>query len=348
MMKFLKYTFLTLLTLVVVLVGVLLIGSKMSYDSDLLHTHASSELPAFTVNTTDGLANIKLGNMTYRARVAGFDGNATKPLVILLHGFPVTSAMWIELLDPLAQAGYRVVAFDQRGYSPSARPEEISDYTVDKLVGDVLALADTLDADRFHLVGHDWGAGVGWAAVLAHPERIISWTGLSIAHPESFGEALANDPDQQSKSAYFAFFQMPWVPETVFSFNGFSALKAGIYNTMSEVQRTEYLKVFSEPGALTAALNWYRAMNSGPGALQYASLQVDTPTLFIWGNKDEAVGRVAIDAMAQYMDGPYTNIELDAGHWLMEDQPERIVAEILQHLSTVEETGVVEAGVVDR
>ena len=336
-MKFIKYTLVTLLSLVVVLVGVLLIGSRMSFDSDLHHTHASAELPALTPHAVDGLVNIEMGNMTYRARVAGFNGDASKPLVILLHGFPVTSAMWIELLNPLAQAGFRVVAFDQRGYSPLARPEQVNDYAVDKLVGDVLLLADVLEVDRFHLVGHDWGAGVGWAAILAHPERIISWTGLSIAHPESFSDALANDPDQQSRSAYFAFFQTPWLPETIFSFNGFSALNEGIYNTMSELQRTEYLEVFSEPGALTAALNWYRAMNSAPRALQFKSLMVSTPTLFIWGNKDEAVGRVAIDAMAQYMQGPYTNIELDAGHWLMEDQPERIVTEILQHLARVEE-----------
>jgi pimeloyl-ACP methyl ester carboxylesterase len=270
--------------------------------------------------------------MDFRARVAGFDGTPNKPVVILLHGFPVTSAMWIGLIDPLAKAGYRVVAYDQRGYSPGARPEDQSAYVIDELTSDVVAIANAIGADQFHLIGHDWGAAVGWATVLSYPERIISWTGLSIAHPAAFGEALVNDPDQQARSGYFALFQTPWVPETLFSFNNFRMLKAGVYDAMSAEQSAEYIQVFSEPGALTAALNWYRAMGAGPGSPDGMSSNVTAPTLFIWGNKDAAVGRAAIDAMAEYMKGPYRNIELDAGHWLMEDEPQRIVREVIEHL----------------
>lgn len=336
MLKFLKYTTITLVTLALVLIVSFIVSSKLSMDSELRHATASAALPPLTAISADGLVSISANDMSFRARVAGFDGDTNKPLVVLLHGFPVTSVMWIEVIDPLAQAGYRVIAFDQRGYSPHARPEDLADYAIGNLVSDVFAVAKSVGAARFHLVGHDWGAGVGWAALLSQPDSIISWTGLSIAHPAAFGDALVNDPDQQERSGYFAFFQTPWLPEIVFSFNDFSMLRTAIYASMSTEQEQEYIQVFSEPGALTAALNWYRAMTVGPGTQNTNSQEVEVPTLFIWGNKDEAVGRVAIDAMSNYMKGPYKNIELDAGHWLMEDNPTLITQELLQHIERYE------------
>lgn len=335
MFKFIKFAVVIVLVLLVGAVLVFAVGAKMSLDSDFLHTQAAKSLQELSPTSGDALVNISANGMNFRARVAGFDGTQNKPVVILLHGFPVTSAMWIGLINPLAKAGYRVVAFDQRGYSPGARPEEQSAYVIDELTSDVVAIANAIGADQFHLIGHDWGAAVGWATVLTYPERIISWTGLSIAHPAAFGEALLNDPDQQARSGYFAFFQTPWVPETLFGFNDFAMLREAIYSTMSKEQTAEYIHVFSEPGALTAALNWYRAMGAGPGTPDGMSPNVAAPTLFIWGNKDDAVGRAAIDAMAEYIKGPYRNIELDAGHWLMEDEPQRIVREVVQHLGDV-------------
>lgn len=328
--RIVKYAFIALLILVVGLFLVVTVSSRLAMDDDLAHTSSSKALNDFSPGIGDGIVNIAANDMSFRARVAGFDAT-DKQTVILLHGFPVTSAMWIDLIDPLAQAGFQVVAFDQRGYSPGARPSDLSAYELDKLTLDVTAIADAVGADKFHLVGHDWGAAVGWSTVLSHPERILSWTGLSIAHPAAFGEALNSDPDQQARSGYFAFFQTPWLPETLFSFNGFSLL-AGLYQPMTAEKRTEYISVFSEPGALTAALNWYRAMESALSNPNNLPTDVTAPTLFIWGNQDDAVGRVAIDAMAAYMKGPYRSIETDAGHWLLTDEPQRVVNEVLKHV----------------
>jgi pimeloyl-ACP methyl ester carboxylesterase len=332
-LKAIKWFLIAGLIALVAVAVLLSIGSYTSMDHDYLHTQATAALPEFTQDTTDGLVRIEAGDFEYRARVAGFEQGEQRPGVILLHGFPVTSAMWSAMIEPLADAGYRVVAFDQRGYSPGARPDGAENYIVPNLVADVLAVADAVGFEEFHLVGHDWGAGVGWSTVMTAPERIITWTGISIAHPAAFSAALQNDPDQQSRSTYFAFFVTPWLPETLFSFNNFEMLK-GIYVDMSTPQRNEYLKVFAEPGALTAALNWYRGGLVEQIPEKELAVEITTPTLFIWGNSDPTAGRVAVDGQAQYITGPYSKMELSGGHWLMEDYPEPITEAVIEHLYT--------------
>jgi pimeloyl-ACP methyl ester carboxylesterase len=265
--------------------------------------------------------------MEFRARIAGSHGDG----VILLHGFPVTSAMYEPLLAAAAEGGYRVVAFDQRGYSPGARPAGSEHYAVGDLVGDVLAVADAVGFERFHLVGHDWGSAVGWSLVLAEPERVLSWTALSIPHPEAFRAALNSDPDQQRRSRYFRLFATPWLPEVLFTFNGLALLKSAVYAPMLGSQRDEYLRVFSEPGALTAALDWYRALSRSSEQNSAAPAAVATPTLFVWGNQDPAVGRVAVAAQRGYMRGPFREIELDAGHWLLEENGPRVIDAVIAH-----------------
>ena len=197
--------------------------------------------------------------MTFIARIAGFNRVLSKKVLNLLHGFPVASAMWVDLIEPLEEAGYRVVAFDHRGYSPLARPETLDSYIISKLTNDVFEVADAIGAEEFHLICHDWGSVAGCSAVLSNPSRITSWTALSFPHPAAFGAALLDDQDQQERSSYVAFFQTPWLPETVFSFNNFGILKA-LLTGMSDEKMKEYINVFSEPGALTSALNWYRAL----------------------------------------------------------------------------------------
>jgi pimeloyl-ACP methyl ester carboxylesterase len=337
LIKIVMWLLLSVAVLSLVLAVVLQVGAAMSLDRGLEHSAATSALPEFTPQAADGLVRISAGGQVFRARVAGVDAGSDRPAVILLHGFPVTSAMWLEMIEPMASAGYRVVAFDQRGYSPGARPAEIADYRVDKLTADVLAVADAVGFEKFHLVGHDWGAGVGWSVVINHPERVASWSALSIAHPAAFSAAVENDPDQRARSRYFAFFVMPWLPQTLFSFNGFAMLKT-LYADMSPVAREEYLRVFAEPGALSAALNWYRAMVGSPAnadnqSIDDQSIDVDIPTLFIWGNEDTAVGRLATETQAQYMKGSYEVIELDANHWLMEESPKQVTDAVLAHLS---------------
>ena len=330
-MKVLKWSVVIVVLMVVGIPALAVMSSYLSLDHDYEHTAETEALPLVRQAGAGGLVRIKANGYEFRARVANFNRPAAMPTVILLHGFPVTSAMWIPLIEPLAKAGFRVVAYDQRGYSPGARPEEGEAYQISHLVSDVVAVADAVGAERFHLVGHDWGAAVGWSTVLQHSDRIDSWTGLSIAHPAAFIAALQNDPDQQSRSGYFQFFSTPFVPETAFTFAGLTMLE-GLYAGMGEEQASEYLRVLAEPGALTGALNWYRQMSVGPGALSTIDPVVQTPTLFIWGNNDPAVGRAAVAGQTPFIKGAYKEIELDAGHWLMASHAEQVVPEVVAHV----------------
>ncbi len=270
--------------------------------------------------------------MVFRGRSAGAEGSSGEP-VILLHGFPETSIMWAGLMERLGDEGYRCFAPDQRGYSPGARPSGVEDYEYRELVSDVMSLADALGYARFHLIGHDWGSAVGWAILHQHPDRVRSWTAMSVPHMDAFASAIADDPDQRKRSQYMAFFALPEKPERSLTADDFAALRS-LWSSIPKEQVKEYVDVFSQPGALTAALNWYRAnavllenRREGPkfGAVQHS-------TLLIWGNQDIAIGRVAVERTEQYMKGPYRLVELNAGHWLVQEAPERVHDEILAHL----------------
>jgi pimeloyl-ACP methyl ester carboxylesterase len=334
-MRYLSYAILGVLALISIVVGALWSSSYLSMDHTYTHRSETLKLPAFDRGVSDGLVRLDTKRGEFRARVAGFAAGEDRELVILLHGFPVTSAMWIDLIPVLANAGYRVIAFDQRGYSPQVRPEGVDGYQILEMTADVFAVADLAGSEKFHLVGHDWGAGVGWSAVLERPSRIASWTPMSIAHPAAFGAALQNDPEQQSKSSYFAFFVTPNIPEIFLSFNDFQMLRA-VFGNMRTEKVEDYIKVFSEPGAISAGLNWYRAAFSSAGANradpQAQNYDVSVPTFFIWGNQDEAVGRVGTELMSDYMKGPYSVLELDAGHWLLTEFPNKVSQNILSHI----------------
>ncbi len=274
------------------------------------------------------LHELQARGMTFRCRQAGRTGEP----VVLLHGFPETSHMWVELMGALSEAGYRCLAPDQRGYSPGARPLDPADYVLSELAADVLALADTAGFERFHLIGHDWGAGAGWAVVGVAPERVLSWTALSVPHVVAFRNRILNDPDQQERSGYMNLFRQKGTAEQALSQNDFAALR-NIWSASSAEQLEDYLSVLSQPDALTGALNWYRA--AGGFASEQRSMElgpIDVPTLFIWGSGDPAIGRSAAEDCAQHMKGPYSFVELDAGHWLIQEAFPRVSSEILAHL----------------
>ena len=196
---------------------------------------------------------MKAGDYTYEVRRAGHgDG-----VVILLHGFPETSHMWLPLLEHLAANGYTALAPDLRGYSPGATPPEAEHYSHASMAGDILAMADALGKERFHLVGHDHGAGLGWYMAGRHADRLISWTALSVPHIDAFGDAIANNPEQRQRSGYMQFFRQVGTAEAALSANDFAALR-NIWSASSPEQVEEYVRVLSQPGAMTGALNWYR------------------------------------------------------------------------------------------
>ncbi len=310
---------------------ILAVGSYASLDRSGAYSRRAAELPMLTSGAVpdDGLVRIPVGDMVFRARVRNLEGEGEP--VIMLHGWPQSSVAWEPLLDAVAGQGHRAVAFDLRGYSPEARPAGALQYTVDKLVEDVCRIADTLGFERFHLVGHDWGAATGWALVMTRPERILSWSALSIPHSYSFLQAISKDRDQRRRSAYILLFRMPWLPEALLSWGRHRLMRRWMYRWMPESHAAEYLDLLAEPGALTAVLNFYRAM--GKGESMASRPEIDLPVLFMWGNRDPAAGRYAAEHQARYMQGPYRFIELDAGHWLLERRTDEVVEAVLAHLA---------------
>ncbi len=280
------------------------------------------------------MREIEANGMVFRTRFAGAEGSPNEP-VILLHGFPETSIMWAGLMERLGDEGYCCFAPDQRGYSARARPAGVEDYAYQRLVSDVMALADALGYARFHLIGHDWGSAIGWAILHLHPDRVRSWTAMSVPHMDAFASAIADDPDQRKRSQYMAFFMLPEKPEHSLAADDFAVLRS-LWSSIPKEQVAEYLSVFSQPGALTAALNWYRAnavlLEKRREGAKFGP--VNHPTLLIWGNQDLAIGRVAVERTAHYMEGSYRLVELNAGHWLAQEEPERVHDEILHHLQS--------------
>lgn len=256
-------------------------------------------------------------------------GPAAGEVVLLLHGFPQSSAIWRPQLDALAAAGYRAVALDQRGYSPRARPGDVTSYRIAHLVDDALGVANHLGADRFSVVGHDWGAVVAWHLAAHHAERIRSLTALSVPHPVAFATALAAPAgDQRDRASYVSFFQQADVAEEALMAGGLAALlEASGYP--GDVD--ERVLAMSAPGALTAALNWYRAIDF---TLFCGVGRITVPTLYVWSTDDLALGRDGAESTASYVEGSYRFEILEGiSHWIPEEVPEALNRLLLGHLA---------------
>jgi pimeloyl-ACP methyl ester carboxylesterase len=318
--------------LIVLGVGLLLVSSRLSLDADYAHTRGAEALPPLSTGISQGLVQIRARGLSFRARVAGLDREG--PALLLLHGFPETSIMWQPLMEVAARAGLRVVAFDQRGYSPLARPTDVEAYRLPELVADVFAVADAVGFERFHLVGHDWGAIVGWAAAGQDHVRVRSYVSLSIPHPGAI--RVANEG--QGAPAYVRFFRMPGIPETLFTSGGLAPMRTAMYAAMPSDQVDEYVSVFSEPGALRAALNWYRAMPSEFLSGPDLAGEVVQPVLSVFGTRDLQVFTRAEVRQHQprFVTGPYTPIELDSGHWLIQERPAEVVDAVMRHLAALD------------
>lgn len=271
---------------------------------------------------------IEANGFVFDARAAGPEDGEP---VILLHGFPETSAEWKHQLSALGLAGYRVIAPDQRGYSAGARPAEESAYFMPNLGSDVTAIADALGFERFHLVGHDWGAAVAWFVGVASPERLLSLNPISVPHLDAFSKTR-NDPEscQYSASGYIDFFIQPNSHEVMLADD--ARFLRGIWDVSAAANVDEYLEVFQEPGALKAALDWYRANSlSGPSP---EIGPVTVRTMYIWSTGDTALCEDGAYLTGDYVDAPYRFEILEGvNHWVPEAAAEQVSALLLSHLA---------------
>lgn len=274
-----------------------------------------------------GFQQIEVNGLSFSVKV---QGKPTDTPVILLHGFPESAVMWAQYMDDLVAQGFYVIAPNQRGYSAGARPKAIEDYKIDKLTADVMGIADKLGLNTFHLVGHDWGAAVGWKVAESYPNRITSYAALSVPHIEAFGRAYREDPDQYESSAYIRFFQKKIMPEFALAKSNYERLRA-IWTNHEQSEIESYLELFQQKNTLTGAINWYRANFS---VFENGSNvgKVKVPTLLIWGSNDTALKRSGIDMTKQYVDGQYRFVEVDAGHWLIQESYDEVTQEITNHL----------------
>lgn len=273
---------------------------------------------------------LEANGLTFDLRESGpTDGEP----VLLLHGFPETSRMWEGLMESLAHDGKRCAAPNLRGYSAGARPTGAEHYRYEALVADVFGIADALGFEQFHLVAHDWGAGVAWALLATDGSRVASFTSLSIPHYRAFAEAVRDDPDEEAYRRMMDSFLRPGAAEALAADSCAGLRTAWTSHTADEID--DYVSVFSEPGALQAALNYYiacdRHARALDGPLEFGP--VSTPTLLLWGTEDFAIRRRSVDAAEAYMTGAYRRVDLDAGHWVVQEQPDRVNAEISAFLA---------------
>ncbi|MCW2507496.1 MAG: putative hydrolase or acyltransferase of alpha/beta superfamily [Modestobacter sp.] len=269
------------------------------------------------------------GDLVFDVRDSGpADGDP----VVLLHGFPQDSSAFDRLSPALHSAGLRALAPDQRGYSPRARPEGRAAYRLRGLVDDVLALLDAAGLQNAHVVGHDWGGVVAWALAAWHPWRVRTLTALSVPHPAAMTQAMVHS-DQALRSSYIGFFQLPRVPESVLLAGRGAVLRRLLRQGGLPADRVdEYVDRMREPGALTAALNWYRAL---PLSARTPVGVVRVPTLHVWGAADAFLGRAATEASREFVDAPYAlEVLEDVNHWIPELAAERTAELITAHVRT--------------
>ncbi|WP_347057822.1 alpha/beta hydrolase [Blastococcus sp. HT6-30] len=278
------------------------------------------------------LLRTDVGDLTFDVRV---DGPEDGRPVLLLHGFPQTSASWAAVTPLLTQAGLRTYAPDQLGYSPGARPAEVEAYAMQNLAQVTADLMTALEIPVADVVGHDWGANVAWTLAAWHSDRVRSLTAVSVPHPAAYTAAFRIDPEQKERSAYIRLFWQPGKAEEVLLADDGRRLRRMLLGTegdtgVSPEAAAEYVAALSAPGALTAALNWYRAMSS-----DIRVDKVEVPTTYVWSDGDVAVGRTAAEACAEFVTGDYRFVELPGvTHWVPEQAPEQLAAAILDRVAS--------------
>jgi pimeloyl-ACP methyl ester carboxylesterase len=261
-------------------------------------------------------------------------GPEAGPAVILLHGFPEFWWGWRHQIGPLARAGFRVLVPDQRGYNTSDKPDGIRAYRIDRLAGDVTALAEACGHSRFHLVGHDWGGIVAFWLAAREPGRVRRLAILNAPHPDAIGPYLRRHPGQVLRSLYAAFFQLPHVPERALGARHHRALLRAMTGTaraqaFTEADFAHYRRAWAEPGALTAMLNWYRALVQ---LKRPAAGRILPRTLMIWGERDVALSRGLAEASLALCDQAEIVWRPNATHWVQHEDVAAVNEALIAHL----------------
>jgi pimeloyl-ACP methyl ester carboxylesterase len=270
-------------------------------------------------------------HLVFDALAAGEPG---APLVLLLHGFAESMYCWRAQAAALADMGYRAIAPSQRGYSATARPDtrDASHYHIDRLMDDAMAIvaASGYREARFHLAGHDWGASIAWSLADRYAERIASLTILSRPHPNAFNRALETDPEQPQRSKHHRWFLEPGAADIVLADDSKWLRERLAANGMPQAAIAEHLSVLGNKAAMEGALAWYRAR----GAIRGPLGPIRVPTLYIWGDVDDTVGRIAAEGTREFVAAPYRFEALKGvGHFAADQAPERVCELMLEHLA---------------
>ena len=271
------------------------------------------------------------------------------PLIVLLHGFPSFWYAWRYQLDPLADAGYRVVAPDMRGYNRSSSPSGVDSYRPAELVADVRGLIEHRGAPQATVVGHDWGGLVAWETAISEPDVVDRLAVLNAPHPAAYEQTVLQSPTQLLRSWYVFAFQLPWVPEQLLSAGDYALLERGFEDaatpeasTAADVER--YRAAMDRTDSLSGPINYYRAMaretiEGGVESLLPWEAErdrtVEAPTLVLWGEQDPALGTELLGGLKQWVPELRVRRFPEATHWVHLDAPGRVTEELRSFLPRV-------------
>lgn len=279
------------------------------------------------------LRTFALPGLKMHAAVAGPEAG---PLVILLHGFPQFWYSWRRQMEVLAEAGFRVVAPDQRGYNLT---DKAPPYDIGTLTADIINLIQANGRESACVAGHDWGAGVAWALAAAHPERVQRLAILNVPHPAVVARALlGGNLGQMQRSYYIGMFQIPWLPEQMLSSENYKPLWRAMRNsarrgTFTEDDREKYVAAWSQPGALSAMIGWYRAMFKAaePGTRRRYARRIQRPTLILWGERDIALGVELAEESVNWLEDGRLIRYPDHTHWIVDELADEVAEQLKAH-----------------
>ena len=268
------------------------------------------------------------------------DGPENGPSVVLLHGFPEFHYGWRKQIPALVNAGFRVIVPDQRGYNLSDKPKKVSAYGVNILAQDILGLLDHFGIQKARVAGHDWGAAVAWTLALNHPERLEKLAILNVPHPDVMTRFVLNNSAQRRKSWYVFFFQIPLYVEWILRLRNYSYLeraltRSGRKHSFTQADVFEYKKAWTQKGALTGMLNWYRAaVRSGMRYVfrrgKIPARRVRVPTLMLWGRRDIALSVDMLQPSIELCDQGRFVLFDKATHWVQHDAPHEVNRQLIE------------------